>query len=73
MKPYFHRFSVGLFHHTDALTVTTLLTRGVLMHQEGKDEVFIDVMTVLQIIIHVTHMFAELCNTGKSRIKIEKK
>lgn len=41
-----------------------LLTRGVVMQQEGINEVLVDIMTVLWISIHKTHVMAEFCYTA---------
>lgn len=51
------------------LTVSSLLTRCVVMHQEGTDEVRIDVVTVHRIGLHNAHVCAERCHTAHNRTK----
>lgn len=60
-----------LFCLKAATSASSLLTGGVVIQQEGIDEVLVDVLTVPQISMHLMHVFAECCHTA--HIEKEKK
>lgn len=49
-----------------ATSANSLLTRGVVIQQEGIDEVLIDVLAGprISISIHIMHVFAECCHAA---------
>ncbi len=47
-----------------ATSANSLLTRSIVIQQEGIDEVLIDVLTGPRISIHTLHVFAECCHTA---------
>lgn len=64
-------FFFSLFCLKAATSASSLLTGGVVIQQEGIDEVLVDVLTVPQISMHLMHVFAECCHTA--HIEKEKK